>query len=150
MVCESEFRGIDFLPKIAGAIGIVGIVFGMSGYVSRNPSVTETLASRQSKTVVDKLPAQPAAVNPATVPPPAGKIPAPLATKGTITPQVLPEALPSKAVGNSGGSAEGPIYICGAQTKKGTPCSRRVKGNVRCFQHTGMPAMLPPEKLRVG
>jgi hypothetical protein len=39
------------------------------------------------------------------------------------------------------------VYICGARTKKGTPCSRRVHGLVRCWQHKGMPAMLPPEKL---
>ena len=41
------------------------------------------------------------------------------------------------------------VYICGARTKKGTPCSRRMQGNVRCWQHKGMPAMLPPEKLLV-
>ena len=41
------------------------------------------------------------------------------------------------------------VYICGARTKKGTPCSRRVHGPVRCWQHKGLPAMLPVEKLRV-
>jgi hypothetical protein len=40
-------------------------------------------------------------------------------------------------------------YICGARTKKGTPCSRRVHGPVRCWQHKGAPAMLPLEKLRI-
>lgn len=43
--------------------------------------------------------------------------------------------------------ADEEVYICGARTKKGTPCSRRVHGPVRCWQHKGMPAMLPPEKL---
>jgi len=38
-------------------------------------------------------------------------------------------------------------YTCGARTKKGKPCSRRVHGAVRCWQHKGMPAMLPLEKL---
>jgi hypothetical protein len=38
-------------------------------------------------------------------------------------------------------------YICGARTKKGTPCSRRVHGPVRCWQHKGAKAMLPQEKL---
>src|ERR1043166_4302789 len=41
------------------------------------------------------------------------------------------------------------VYICGARTKKATPCSRRVHGPVRCWQHKGLPAMLPVEKLRV-
>lgn len=38
-------------------------------------------------------------------------------------------------------------YYCGALTKKGTPCSRRVKGGGRCWQHQGQKALLPPEKL---
>src|SRR6267378_1379052 len=41
------------------------------------------------------------------------------------------------------------VYLCGARTKKGTPCSRRVHGPVRCWQHKGSPAMLPQEKLLV-
>ena len=43
-----------------------------------------------------------------------------------------------------------PVYFCGAPTKKGTPCSRRVKGGGRCWQHEGQAAMLPAEKLQVG
>ncbi len=39
-------------------------------------------------------------------------------------------------------------FICGARTKKGTPCHRRVHAaGERCFQHKGMPAILPLEKL---
>jgi len=41
------------------------------------------------------------------------------------------------------------IYTCGARTKKGKPCSRRVHGAVRCWQHLGLPAMLPQEQLRI-
>lgn len=41
------------------------------------------------------------------------------------------------------------VYICGARTKKGTPCQRRVRGPFRCWQHKGMPAMLPQSKLIV-
>jgi len=41
------------------------------------------------------------------------------------------------------------VYICGARTKKGTPCSRRVHGPVRCWQHKGLPAMLPEDKLMI-
>jgi hypothetical protein len=34
------------------------------------------------------------------------------------------------------------VYYCGAATKKGTACSRRVKHlGERCWQHIGMPAM---------
>ena len=41
------------------------------------------------------------------------------------------------------------LYTCGARTKKGTPCSRRVHGPVRCWQHKGAKAMLPQDKLVV-
>ncbi|HYX27571.1 MAG TPA: hypothetical protein VE863_03315 [Pyrinomonadaceae bacterium] len=42
------------------------------------------------------------------------------------------------------------VYICGARTKKGTPCQRRVHvAGERCFQHKGMAAMVPLEKLKI-
>lgn len=41
-------------------------------------------------------------------------------------------------------------YFCGAETKKGTPCSRKVKGKKRCWQHEGREAILPQHKLAVG
>jgi hypothetical protein len=41
------------------------------------------------------------------------------------------------------------ISICGARTQKGTACRRRVRGTGRCWQHKGMPAMLPTDKLTV-
>jgi hypothetical protein len=41
-------------------------------------------------------------------------------------------------------------YLCGARTRKGTPCKRRVHApGQRCFQHKGLPAMVPVEKLVV-
>jgi len=47
-------------------------------------------------------------------------------------------------------SPDGEIYICGARTKKGTPCHRHVHApGERCYQHKGQPAILPVEKLVV-
>lgn len=51
--------------------------------------------------------------------------------------------------GNAPASVVEEVYTCGARTKKGSPCSRRVHGPVRCWQHKGMPAMLPPDKLLI-
>ena len=58
----------------------------------------------------------------------------------------LNSANPAAVVSN----ADDPAYICGARTKKGTPCHRRVhvEGD-RCFQHKGLPAMVPLDKLVV-
>ena len=41
------------------------------------------------------------------------------------------------------------ISICGARTKRGTPCSRKVRGTGRCWQHRGKAAVLPAAKLTV-
>ncbi|MCS6874313.1 MAG: hypothetical protein N2Z23_08020 [Pyrinomonadaceae bacterium] len=41
------------------------------------------------------------------------------------------------------------IYFCGAMTKRGTPCRRKVKGTERCWQHRGQPAMLSQKELLV-
>ncbi|MET0648438.1 MAG: hypothetical protein ABW208_17640 [Pyrinomonadaceae bacterium] len=69
-----------------------------------------------------------------------------------------PAPAPSKpppAYGPDGTSGERPtepeevVYVCGARTKKGTPCQRRVRGPARCWQHRGKPAILPPSKLIV-
>jgi hypothetical protein len=47
-------------------------------------------------------------------------------------------------------STDEPGYICGARTKKGTPCHRRVHvAGERCFQHKGLQAMVPLDKLVV-
>ena len=47
-------------------------------------------------------------------------------------------------------TADDVVYICGARTKKGTPCRRRVhSAGERCYQHKGMPAMVPIEKLTI-
>lgn len=47
-------------------------------------------------------------------------------------------------------SADDAVYICGARTKKGAPCRRRVHfAGERCYQHKGMPAMVPLEKLTI-
>lgn len=46
--------------------------------------------------------------------------------------------------------SEETVYFCGAQTKKGAPCTRRVKKPERCWQHARQPPMLPPQKLIAG
>jgi len=62
---------------------------------------------------------------------------------------------PGPSYGADGTESERPtdplevVSICGARTKKGTPCSRRVRGTGRCWQHRGKPAVLPPQKLIV-
>lgn len=54
----------------------------------------------------------------------------------------------SAAQNQASPTADDEVYICGARTKKGTPCRRRVHfAGERCYQHKGMPAMVGIEKL---
>jgi hypothetical protein len=74
------------------------------------------------------------------------------ATK-TVEAAIAPQA--ETIYGPNGTATERPtnpdetVSICGARTQKGTPCQRRVRGTGRCWQHKGMPAILPPSKLIV-
>jgi hypothetical protein len=76
--------------------------------------------------------------------------------QGLAPPPPAPaKARSQPAYGPDGTAGERPtepdevVYICGARTKKGTPCQRRVRAPGRCWQHRGKPAMLPPSKLVV-
>lgn len=82
-----------------------------------------------------------------------GNLPAPaLLAKRPDAPAPKPDAANTR---DPGATAEPPtdpaeiVSVCGARTKKGTPCSRRVRGTGRCWQHRGRPAMLPASKLTV-
>ena len=44
------------------------------------------------------------------------------------------------------GASDEAVYYCGALTRKGTPCSRRVKTKGRCWQHEGRPSASEEEK----
>jgi hypothetical protein len=83
---------------------------------------------------------------------PLESIPARPTTKGINQKGESPSTAGGQtATGETGSAvASGEVtYICGAKTKSGTPCTRKVHGNVRCYQHKGQPAMLPPEQLVV-
>ena len=76
------------------------------------------------------------------------RVPPPLVIQRTQESRLSAAGVPLTGANGSAPSTE-EIYTCGARTKKGTPCSRRVHGPVRCWQHKGMPAMLGQEKLRI-
>jgi hypothetical protein len=69
--------------------------------------------------------------------PAAGVPPAPQAGAGVVSAWDATAGLKSPQV------AEPVTYaICGAQTRKGTPCKRRVRTGRRCAQHLGRPSLI--------
>ena len=82
----------------------------------------------------------------------AGLAPLPAAPEGAVrgaAPKPEPVYGPDGTANERPTDPEEVVYVCGARTKKGTPCQRRVRGPGRCWQHRGMPAVLPPSKLVV-
>jgi hypothetical protein len=60
----------------------------------------------------------------------------------TPDPEAKPQALPGApsadpATTQKRPQAKTPSFSCGAMTKSGKPCRRKVKGGGRCFQHRG-------------
>ncbi len=139
-VCEIEFKGQDLIPKVVVVFSLLVGIFGIGSYLKSGSSESDLQASRQPK----KLYEQPASIakmppNVAAALPPAGPAfngqPEQRDFSSTTGNRLLTP--PSKPKIES----DEPVNFCGAETKKGTPCSRRVKGNTRCYQHIGMPAM---------
>lgn len=144
LVCESEFKGQDLIPRAIVATGILSGIFGIGFYMQSG--------TRPAAALVAKPPAK--QTNQATAANPSASQPANVETPRAVDVQSsmsMPRTLGSQPTGQQVPKPVEEIgYHCGAETKKGTPCSRRVKGNIRCYQHKGMPAMLPPEKLKIG
>ena len=139
-VCESEYKGQDVIPRVIVGFGVLLGVLGFGSYL-RSGNVAQTpLAMRQPAKTAEQRPAETPSVQPA-------------AKTETVQTANLPQTPNGRSASKQEPkptTVEESLYFCGAETKKGTPCTRRVKGNTRCYQHKGMPAMLPAEKLRAG
>ena len=145
-LCETDFTLQEVIPKILVGLGLLVTIVGIGSYFRGEPN--------RKNSGITKLQERPANQSPPTVTSNSSATPEANVSSIQDVPgnqmqgaKTLAAVSPSQ-VENGKGDSEGPAYFCGAVTKKGTACTRRVKGNVRCFQHVGQPAMLSPEKLR--
>jgi len=157
-LCETQNKIYDWLPRLLVGIGLSFGIIGL-GFYWQKPEKPLNVATHQivsNKTQVNKNPAN---QNDSLQLSESGSVQDLEKTQqNTSANQLLTKsqavALKQKAqqqaqtkpIENQPPSVQKITYFCGAQTKKGTPCSRRFKSG-RCFQHVGQPAMLPPEKL---
>jgi hypothetical protein len=154
--CETQHFQADWMPRIISVFAIVGGLFGIGSFLksaekplsltnnqfavsANNKSATGT---KEESLNFEKN--QTRLINQNTTSNIASQKNQALLSNSS---QTLTKNSPPQNLQNQ---AEAPVYYCGAQTKKGTPCTRKVKGEGRCWQHTGLPALLPKEKLRVG
>ena len=144
-LCATDFTLQDHAAKVVILLAAVVSIFGIVRFFAggTQPNLVTSKAERPQNTAVDRTHASNAPVATPQVPTAAANVEG----QGSA-PRTLAAMPPANAVARMPIETAEPAFLCGAATKKGTPCSRRVKGNVRCWQHPGQPAMLPPEQLR--
>lgn len=147
-VCRNDFPFREFMPLVFMFLCAVFGIAGLGSYLYRGDTAN-AVALKQSK-----VPSPQTLVKTET----AANLPqnSNRQTVAQTVPKNEPQSIPTpnqtapenrktevvKVVAEK-------TYYCGAETKKGTPCSRKVKGGGRCWQHKGKDAMLPPEKLLI-
>lgn len=156
--CETEVGHYDWLPRIALGTGIFLSIIGLGNYLA---APERSFSSGPPRPPVGRPFAPPEPVDA------DGRTPSPVGRAETVAPKQRADPSfghqkeasvaagtpdkrtpPGEAVVRQN-AADEPVYLCGAETKKGTPCSRRIRGGGRCWQHTGRNAMLSDEKLLV-
>jgi hypothetical protein len=123
-VCVSEQPVAEYGPKAAILLAMVAAAAGATTYFAPKK------ADESAKVASSRIERPPMSAALVSTPVPTPKV-------ETSVPSAASVPTSKSAVVVEQDQAN----VCGAETKKGTPCSRRVKGNVRCFQHQGMPAM---------
>jgi len=148
-LCETEFGIYDKLKWILVGIGLLFGLYGIGSYFQK-PDKQLSIAANQfaaanpkSDTAQQKTVGQ--------VPIDDG-VQSPLKASNSAAPTKSPMAalksdLKTKQSESQTGEAVEKVYFCGATTRKGTMCSRRMKNGGRCWQHAGQAALLPQEKL---
>jgi hypothetical protein len=139
VVCASVQKHYDLLPRAVVALGIFAGFFGIWAVVGR-PSKEiprpQQLASARPVSSGLERPVKTESLNNAA------------STNTAVLQNAEVKPGPSRVPTNANSATvqqdkgRETVYFCGAATKKGTPCSRRVKVPGRCWQHLGQPAMV--------
>jgi hypothetical protein len=149
-VCSDAFRPQEWLPRITVLGGVVLALFGLGSFLQPNENSLNVAAKQFSEAPTGHI-KETKNTKIQVSENSAVQSPADLNSRANAEKQLQTSNKPNLQVRNeivqSKVSDVEPTYFCGAATKKGSPCSRRVKGNTRCWQHTGQPAILASEKL---
>jgi hypothetical protein len=146
-LCATQHQVGEFVPKAIVGIGVLIGIFGFGSYLQSRPTPNLPVAKNSLFEQPVKRAASPdsnkQATNAAATQSQPGLPVTPVVdTTQQAVKNLQRPAEPARATTEA-------VYYCGAATKKGTPCSRRVKSpNTRCWQHTGMPAMADSQAAR--
>lgn len=140
-VCETEYVPHEIIPKAVVGLGIVLGIFGFSSFFgARDQNTASGLSSLRESRLVGRdyeyrqQPAKAVVSRQEQETQSQEASPSNPTSLGSVPPgQIALEQPESKL------SVEKAVFYCGAQTKKGTPCTRRVKVKGHCWQHKGQP-----------
>jgi len=132
--CEIEQKQHDLLPKVGTIATLLVGVAGLVSYLTSGPR-----AAVQSPPAARSQQFRGPITRPTQGGQPANSTPAPMpqAADANASPAIDVQR-PQREI-----SSTEAVYFCGALTKKGTACTRRVKTKGRCWQHAGQPAADP-------
>jgi hypothetical protein len=138
--CATENKIYDWFPVSIVVFGILLSIFGLGTYLKSGEKQLPA-AVKQKTTDISKSSQNPA--NQKIV----SQVTAnaqPLLQQPAVNNQIKPlSQIPKTQTIQTENAPKEAAYFCGAQTKKGTPCSRRVKNGGRCWQHREQPAISP-------
>jgi hypothetical protein len=157
-ICKQDFKFLEYISKFGGVvIAMIGMAFGIGTVLRKPPEKTLNAA----KTEIASIAPAPKPLQKIETNQPINNVqpkkvevnqPVALLSKQPET-QSAKQSFDNTTRQNtqeiSQVSVPETVYMCGAKTKKSTPCSRKVKGSVRCWQHLGHDAMLPAKDLRI-
>lgn len=139
--CAVEQKQHDLLPRATAVVLLLIGAAGLTAYFGsgspRSQSSAAFTAHETKRVAVEASNRQPSpnGSRAGSPTPPAGVSPS-SSTTGT--------SLNTRQLSAGASSLPAPVYHCGAITKKGTPCTRRVKSPGHCWQHIGHPTMRAP------
>jgi hypothetical protein len=133
-LCETEYKPYDLLPRVIVVVGVAFVLFGIGSFFrSSNPEhQVSTMSARPSQNL------KPAALR--ALDEKANALPA-LETvrNGTGEGESQINEQPKKEKRTS----DETVLYCGATTRKGSPCTRRVKKQGFCWQHAKASQIAP-------
>lgn len=154
-LCETSHKLEDWMPRIILGLGILFGIIGIGGYfqiAERSPNLAvKQLAANQERAKTESANEKELPNNVLNADDLQAITVEDVQSKAEVktirTPVIekikeLPNRSEQKSVAL-------PVYFCGAETKKGTACSRKVKGGGRCWQHEGREAMMPQKDLLI-
>lgn len=145
-VCEIEQKGHELLPKVLIGVAVLFGIFGIGSFLQKPAAGGEVIGESAPVDIRSK---RTVALEPRTLAPAESRTQGPGMERSSIEELRDPDVLPPVPTASKEQprlrkiASDEPIYYCRAMTKKGKPCSRRVKSNERCWQHAGQPSAVP-------